>query len=157
MSLKCLFLVSLLIYAGCNKTTQKTETSDVKTEIKEPQKKVDSIKTRNVMLINNVQIFNGKDEKISEGNVLVVDNIISRISAEPISISEYPTAKTIDGKGKFLMPGLIDNHMHLIMCASTKQELMAPDASIDTIESKAKIEANNFIKRLKCPILKKQL
>ena len=147
MSLKCLFLVSLLIYAGCNKTTQKTETSDVKTQIKEPQKKVDSIKTRNVMLINNVQIFNGKDEKISEGNVLVVDNIISRISAEPISISEYPTAKTIDGKGKFLMPGLIDNHMHLIMCASTKQELMAPDASIDTIESKAKIEAKQLLLR----------
>lgn len=94
-----------------------------------------------------MQIFNGKDEKTNAGNVLVVDNIILKISAEPISISEYPTAKTIDGKGKFLMPGLIDNHMHLIMCASTKQELMAPDASIDTIESKAKIEAKQLLLR----------
>ncbi len=115
MNLKHLLLLSLLVFAGCNKSTQKNETSEVKTQIKSLPKEVDTSKTRNVILINNVQIFNGKDEKTNAGNVLVVDNIILKISAEPISISEYPTAKTIDGKGKFLMPGLIDNHMHMIL------------------------------------------
>jgi hypothetical protein len=31
------------------------------------------------LLINNVQIFNGKDEKIVTGNVLIVNNLISKI------------------------------------------------------------------------------
>jgi len=32
------------------------------------------------ILINNVQIFNGKDEKTITGNLLIVNNLISKIS-----------------------------------------------------------------------------
>ena len=70
------------------------------------------------VLINNVQIFNGKDEKLMTGNVLIVNNLISKISAAPIPTNKSGETKIIDGKGKFLMPGLIDNHMHMILAAS---------------------------------------
>ncbi len=145
MNLKHLLLLSLLVFAGCNKSTQKNETSGVKTQIKSLPKEVDTSKTRNVILINNVQIFNGKDEKTNAGNVLVVDNIILKISAEPISISEYPTAKTIDGKGKFLMPGLIDNHMHMILAASTLSQMQNGEVGAAFI--RAGVEAGNVLNR----------
>jgi imidazolonepropionase-like amidohydrolase len=76
------------------------------------------------LLINNVQIFNGKDEKTITGNVLVVDNLISKISTTPIATDKTGNTKIIDGKGKFLMPGLIDAHWHSIMTANTLEDLM---------------------------------
>ncbi|HJS53022.1 MAG TPA: hypothetical protein VJ765_00720, partial [Chitinophagaceae bacterium] len=38
------------------------------------------------ILINNVQIFNGKDERLATGNVLISNNLIKKVSSEPISI-----------------------------------------------------------------------
>lgn len=43
---------------------------------------------KNVILINNVQIFNGKDEKAIIGNVLIVDNLIREISTTPIATNK---------------------------------------------------------------------
>ncbi len=76
------------------------------------------------ILINNVQIFNGKDEKTILGNVLITDNIITKISSGPIMTNKSGNTKIIDGKGKFLMPGLIDAHWHAIMTANTLEDLM---------------------------------
>jgi len=67
------------------------------------------------ILINNVQIFNGKDERVQKGNVLIVNNLISRISSAPIVTDKSANTVVIDGKGKFLMPGLIDAHAHMVM------------------------------------------
>lgn len=36
------------------------------------------------ILINNVEIFNGKDRKTIKGNVLIENNIITKISADDI-------------------------------------------------------------------------
>jgi len=63
-------------------------------------------------LLTNVRIFNGKDEKTVTGNVLITDNTITRISTTPIPTDKGATTRIIDGKGKFLMPGLIDAHVH---------------------------------------------
>lgn len=76
------------------------------------------------ILINNVEIFNGKDEKTFVGNVLIVNNLISKISTSPIPTNKSADTKIIDGKGKFLMPGLIDAHWHTIMTANTYGDLM---------------------------------
>ncbi len=65
-------------------------------------------------LINNVQIFNGKDEKTTVGNVLIIGNLISKISATPIITDKAINTVVIDGKGMFLMPGLIDAHTHIM-------------------------------------------
>ena len=85
------------------------------------------------ILINNVQIFNGKDERLTTGNVLISNNLINKVSTEPISI-ELPVGTTIiDGKGKFLMPGLIDAHSHLMLESLPMQVALNADITYLTI------------------------
>jgi imidazolonepropionase-like amidohydrolase len=64
------------------------------------------------ILLTNVQIFNGKDNKTVNGHVLITDNQIAKISTTPIPTNKSGMTTIIDGKGKFLMPGLIDAHVH---------------------------------------------
>lgn len=64
------------------------------------------------VLINNVKIFNGKENKTIIGNVLITNDAITQISSTPIVTNKSALTTIIDGKGKFLMPGLIDAHVH---------------------------------------------
>lgn len=65
------------------------------------------------ILFTNVNIFDGKSESLSAtSNVLIEDNLIKQISAVAI---EVPDATVIDGRGRTLMPGLIENHAHLML------------------------------------------
>ncbi|RZA00547.1 MAG: amidohydrolase family protein, partial [Sphingobacteriaceae bacterium] len=79
------------------------------------------------ILINNVEIFNGKDEKTTIGNVLIEGNLIKTISTGPIPTNRSANTVIIDGKGKFLMPGLIDAHVHLTMESIPLQLAMVSD------------------------------
>lgn len=97
------------------------------------------------ILINNVQIFNGKDEKTIAGNVLIVNNLITKISTGPIATSKSSETKIIDGKGKFLMPGLIDNHMHMILAGSTLSQMQNGEVGAAFIRAGA--EAGNVLNR----------
>ncbi len=64
------------------------------------------------ILINNVNIFDGKNEKLTEKmNVLIQDNLIKKISTT--DITHEKDAQVFDGKGQTLIPGLIDMHSHL--------------------------------------------
>lgn len=74
-----------------------------------------SAAAQNTILIENVEIFNGKDEKTISGHVLIVNNLISKVSTSPIATSQSANPTRIDGRGKFLMPGLIDAHTHIMM------------------------------------------
>lgn len=85
------------------------------------------------ILINNVQIFNGKDEKTVIGNVLITGNLISKISTAPIMTIMSTDVLTIDGLGKFLMPGLIDAHAHIMMESLSMLELMNSDIQFITV------------------------
>ncbi|MBP9884196.1 MAG: amidohydrolase family protein [Chitinophagales bacterium] len=87
------------------------------------------------VLINNVQIFNGRDEKTITGNVLIVNNLISKISTAPIPTNKSGETKIIDGMGKFLMPGLIDAHTHIMMESLSIMELMNSDIQFITINA----------------------
>jgi len=87
------------------------------------------------VLINNVQIFNGKDEKTIIGNILIVDNLISKISTAPIPTNKSGNTKVIDGKGKFLMPGLIDAHTHIMMESLNIMELLNNDIEFITVSA----------------------
>jgi imidazolonepropionase-like amidohydrolase len=64
------------------------------------------------ILITNVKIFNGKENKLVNGHVLITGDAITKISTEPIPTNKSAMTTIIDGKGKFLMPGLIDAHVH---------------------------------------------
>ncbi|MGR5500512.1 amidohydrolase family protein [Vibrio sp. DNB22_10_4] len=75
-------------------------------------------------LFQNVDIFNGTEDKLYEDHfVLVEGNIITSISAKEINVRN--DAVIIDGTGKTLTPGFIENHAHLM--------LMGP--SLPTMES----------------------
>ena len=64
------------------------------------------------VLFKNVNLFDGTTDKLGIGiNVLVEENLIKEISASAIKTN--PSATVIDGKGKTLMPGLIEAHAHL--------------------------------------------
>ena len=73
------------------------------------------------VLIKNVNIFDGKSEKLAMGqDVLVEGNLIKQIG-KGLKVGDEATV--INGKGRTLMPGLIDGHAHLMI-----------NAHFDTIE-----------------------
>ncbi|QFT12070.1 amidohydrolase family protein [Vibrio sp. THAF190c] len=75
-------------------------------------------------LFENVDVFNGTENKLYEDHfVLVEGNKIASISAMAIKVRD--DAVIIDGTGKTLTPGFIENHAHLM--------LMGP--SLPTMES----------------------
>lgn len=64
-------------------------------------------------LFINVHVFDGVNEaRIENANVLVDGNLIKSVSSDTI---DAPGATVIDGEGRTLMPGLIDNHVHLML------------------------------------------
>ncbi len=66
------------------------------------------------VLIKNVNIFDGKSNKLSPNmNVLVEGETIKAISQS--SIPTAGEAHVIDGGGRTLMPGLIDGHAHVMI------------------------------------------
>ena len=64
-------------------------------------------------LIENVRIFNGVDEALTLGHVLVEDGIISTVSSDPIALPDG--GERIDGDNRVLTPGFIDLHVHLTL------------------------------------------
>jgi imidazolonepropionase-like amidohydrolase len=76
-----------------------------------------------VTLFQNVRIFDGKSAELSEpSHVLVRGNKIETISAEPLPADRRADTRIIDGGGRTLMPGLIDNHWHAMLIRVTPAE-----------------------------------
>ncbi len=64
-------------------------------------------------LFTNVNIFDGKSDQLAIGmSVLVEGNLIKQVGK---GLTARDDAKTIDGGGRTLMPGLIDTHQHLML------------------------------------------
>lgn len=90
------------------------------------------------ILINNVEIFNGKDSKTLKGNVLIENNIITEISTNAIPTDRSGATQIIEGQGKFLMPGLIDAHVHLLFESVPQMQAMMSDyAMLNLLAAKA--------------------
>ena len=78
------------------------------------------------ILFRNVHVFDGKgEEAYGPVDVRVEGNVIKRISAED-SVSA-DAAVVIEGEGKVLMPGLIDNHWHSMMALPAREVLLTAD------------------------------
>jgi imidazolonepropionase-like amidohydrolase len=76
-----------------------------------------------VTLFENVLIFDGKGAALSTpSNVLIRGNVIERISTAPIAVDRRADTSIIDGGGRTLMPGLIDNHWHAMLIRVTPAE-----------------------------------
>jgi len=82
------------------------------------------------ILFTNVNVFDGEHEElINNANVLVEGNLIRQVSTEAISADG---ATVIDGKGRTLIPGLIDAHYHPMMAALPLADLLnSPDGWIN--------------------------
>jgi len=102
---------------------------------------------KNILLINNVEIFNGKEEKTLIGNVLIINNLISKISTSSIVIDKSANIKIIDGKGKFLMPGLIDNHVHLALNTTSQMELLDTSLTAEKLDALTRNEGMKMLLR----------
>lgn len=77
-------------------------------------------------------------------NVLVKDNVISTIGA---SAKASQGTKIIDGKGRTLMPGLIDVHVHLTFGALPLAGLYDPNTTADQIGAAAAKSADDMLLR----------
>lgn len=70
-------------------------------------------------IIRDVHIIVGDGTELYHRNVYIKDGIIRTISSEDIKIKN---AAVLDGKGKTLMPGLIDSHVHIQGLQSENEE-----------------------------------
>jgi len=99
-----------------------------------------------VVYISNVRIFDGRSAQLSgPKNVLVRGNKIERISAEPLPTDRRADTVLIDGGGRTLMPGLIDNHWHTLLVRPTPDTLLTDD--IGYINLQAGAEATDTLMR----------
>ncbi|MBE9223618.1 amidohydrolase family protein [Cyanobacterium stanieri LEGE 03274] len=100
------------------------------------------------ILFENVRIFNGQSEQLSPpSNLLVIDNKISEINTNRITPPANTNLTRINGNGRTLMPGLIDNHVHIVMTSSTLPELLSPDISEETLFARAEVQAEQMLLR----------
>lgn len=72
-----------------------------------------------MLLIYNAQLHKNKDLKA----ILIVNDIIKEIGLSDDLVKKYPTAKKIDVKGKLVLPGFNDSHLHLVNYAKIKKRL----------------------------------
>lgn len=70
-----------------------------------------SSKLSDTVIIKEVNVFNGKDEQLEFGQDIRIESGI--ITALGPNLSIPANAQVIEGKGKTVLPGLIDAHVHL--------------------------------------------
>jgi imidazolonepropionase-like amidohydrolase len=100
--------------------------------------------TGSATLFQNVRIIDGRGPSLSPpANVLIKGNIIERISAEPIATE--PGVTVIAGKGRTLMPGLIDAHWHAMLIRPNPSQAIFGDVGYNNIA--ASVEATDTLLR----------
>ncbi len=86
------------------------------------------------VIIENVRIFNGTSDRLSPpSHVLVLGNVISRISATPVAAPPNASVTRIQGAGRTLMPGLIDAHTHLMFASVPAAAALTSDMGFLTV------------------------
>lgn len=92
----------------------------------------------------NVRIFDGRGDRLSApSNVRVRGNRIERITTDPLPTE--PDVTVIDGGGRTLMPGLIDNHWHTMLVRPPVTQLTTLDPGYLNLLAGA--EANDTLMR----------
>ena len=100
------------------------------------------------VLIENVRIFDGQSAQLSgPSNVLVVGNVITSISAKQIAAPASAQLTRIQGGGRTLMPGLIDNHVHIALSTTGQADLLSPAVTAEVLQARATAEAGDMLMR----------
>ncbi|GAA1918754.1 amidohydrolase family protein [Microbacterium aoyamense] len=84
------------------------------------------------MIIRNVRLFDGvADQPQDNVDVLTEGSHVVAVSTSPVAGDASDGVVEIDGKGKFLMPGLSDAHVHLMGNANSMVDfLQGPTGSL---------------------------
>src|SRR5262252_5517517 len=99
-----------------------------------------------IVLFQNVRVFDGKSARLSvPSNVLVRGNKIERISTAPIPTDRSAKTQIIEGRGRTLMPGLIDAHWHAMLIRADPAQAIAGDVGYNNIA--AGVEATDTLMR----------
>lgn len=106
------------------------------------------------ILIQNVAYLDFSADEMKQGDILIVDGKIQRIRK---NIRASKSMKVIDGEGKWLIPGLIDSHIHLFQSGGlyTRPDIadLRQYRSYDTEKKWLKDNADDLLKRyLRCGI-----
>ena len=97
-------------------------------------------------IFENVRVFDSASGKLTgPSNVLIVGNLIKKISLDPIDAPDDAKLIKVKGGGRTLIPGLIDAHTH-IMFASVSQ-LAVLTADIGFVNVAAVKEARETLMR----------
>jgi imidazolonepropionase-like amidohydrolase len=79
-------------------------------------------------IFQNARILDGSADGAVEGHVLVEGGTIREVSDQPIASA---TARVVDLRGRTLMPGLIDAHVHVIATeVNLARHALLPDALV---------------------------
>jgi imidazolonepropionase-like amidohydrolase len=82
----------------------------------------------NATIFQNASLLDGTSDHAVPGHVLVEDGLIKEVSDRPIASS---TARVLDLRGRTLMPGLIDAHVHVIASeVNLARHALLPDALV---------------------------
>jgi len=93
----------------------------------------------NTLLFKNAVVIDGTQAEARPGHdVLVEGNTIRAVSATPIA---SPSANVIDLKGRTLMPGLIDCHVHVVATMANLARNAAMPTSFTALKSVAVMDA----------------
>jgi len=107
LSISAVLLVFLVVVIGGTKYDELLHNGSFTAHV-DPTPFVDSY---HVIGIKNVHILNPEADSFSVMNIVLKDGIIDSIA--PID-QFLPSVDYIDGKNKYLIPGLIDTHVHLL-------------------------------------------
>jgi len=105
------FVISIaacaLFISGCSDEPDKEQ---AKVDPNNPFPSTYTIIPSQAVVITNVTILDGLGNKIDDGEILMEDGKIAEIGK---NVSVPRNAIEIDGSGKWVTPGIIDNHSHL--------------------------------------------
>ncbi|MBW4697795.1 MAG: amidohydrolase family protein [Aphanocapsa lilacina HA4352-LM1] len=112
------------------------------------QSSLDNQQKTTSVVFEKVRIFDGTSDQLSSPlNVLVVGNKIQKISTASISAPAGTVVTRINGEGRVLMPGLIDNHTHLFMETATEAEMLDPGIPVESFFQRARENATGMLLR----------
>ncbi len=103
-----------------------------------------SQKENSVILITNVRIFDGVNEALTNGDILIENNLIKEIGS---SIKAPRGATVIDANGKTVIPGLIDAHWHTTYAYTPAAVLLANQGDMPEVAIRSMTGAKETLLR----------
>ncbi len=98
------------------------------------------------ILFADVRVFDGTSETLSAPtNVLVRGNIIAQIGEDAEATAD--DVLVIEGRGRTLMPGLIDNHVHMMFNSLSPAQMLEPDMGLEKVMQLSAAQARAMLLR----------